>query len=153
MAAADAGCELAYSLPPGPAPDDPFEQPNGRALRTIMRPMWIPQNNHQGTANTDGQRDSSSPIDWGKLMIESLFSGGSEPGAAMNATEVTDAAKQIGRAYLDAHERAALITIELRERFAAATGADWLMAMAGTQAELERDATNMCFSVARELLG
>jgi hypothetical protein len=74
------------------------------------------------------------------------------PGAMVDADEVAQAAKQIGRAYIDAHERAALITIELRERLAAATNTDWVKSMATTQAALERDAVNTCFSLARGLL-
>jgi hypothetical protein len=77
---------------------------------------------------------------------------GTNAGAAIKADEVAQACRQIGLAYLDAHERAALITIDLRERLAAATDTDWVMSMARTQAGLERDAVNTCFSLARGLL-
>jgi hypothetical protein len=73
-------------------------------------------------------------------------------GAPIGADELAQAGKQIGRAYIDAHERAALIAIDLRERLAAATNADWIKSMASTQAALERDAVNTCFSLARGLL-
>jgi hypothetical protein len=92
----------------------------------------------------------STPVDWGKLLP-----GGDwreNAGAAIDADEVAQAGKQIGRAYLDAHERAALIAIEWRERLAAATNTDWVKSMASTQAALEREAVNTCFSIARGFL-
>jgi hypothetical protein len=89
---------------------------------------------------------ASTPVDWGKLLP------GGSAGAAIDADEVAQAGKQIGRAYLDAHERAALIAIEWRERLAAATNTDWVKSMASTQAALEREAVNTCFSMARGLL-
>jgi hypothetical protein len=73
-------------------------------------------------------------------------------GAAVNADEVAQAGKQIGRAFIDAHERAALITIELHERLAAAANTDWVKSLAETQAALEREAANAYFSLARGLL-
>jgi hypothetical protein len=96
----------------------------------------------------------------GGTAFESLFTGNNQAGdqwlknagAAMKANEVAQAGKQIGRAYIDAHERAALIAIELRECLAAATNADWVKSMATTQAALERDAANSYFSLARGLL-
>jgi hypothetical protein len=86
----------------------------------------------------------SIPVDRGALVTSG--------GAAVKADEVAQAGKQIGLAYIDAHERAAIITIELRERFAAATNTAWVKSMARTRAALERDAANACFSLARGLL-
>jgi adenylosuccinate synthase len=106
------------------------------------------------------ENHNGMPLDWGKLAFDSLFTGANQPGdqwlenarAAMKAEEVGQAGKQIGRAYVDAHERAAIIAIELRERLAGATNANWIKSMARTQAALERDAANSYFSMARGLL-
>jgi hypothetical protein len=84
----------------------------------------------------------ATPVDWGKL----------DPGTAIKADELARAGKEIGRAYIDAHERAALIAIELRERLYAATNTDWIKSMASAQAAVERDAVNTWFSLARGLL-
>jgi hypothetical protein len=73
-------------------------------------------------------------------------------GAAIKPGEVTQAGKQIGRACIDALERATLVAIDLRESLADATNTDWIKSMATTQAGLERDAANMCFAQARRLL-
>jgi hypothetical protein len=83
--------------------------------------------------------------DWGDHWLTNA-------GAAITADELAQAGKQIGRAYIDAHERAVLITIELRERLYAATNTDWVKSMASAQAAIERDAVNACFSLARGLL-
>jgi hypothetical protein len=91
-----------------------------------------------------------TPVDWSKLLPGDDW--GANAGAAMIADEVAEAGKQIGRAYVDAHERAVLIAIEMRERFAAATNTDWVKSIASTQAALEREAANTCFSLARDLL-
>jgi hypothetical protein len=95
-----------------------------------------------GIADFTDRASGSTPVDyWHK-----------NAGAAIEADEVAQAGKQIGRAYLDAHERAALVTIELRERFAAATSADWVKALAKTQAAFEREAASAYFSLVRGLL-
>ena len=107
-----------------------------------------------------GKAAGSTPMDWGKLVLGPMLTGKSGPGdhwgknaaAGIGADELVEAGKQIGRAYIDANERAVLFTIELRERLAAAANADWVTSMAKTQAELERDAATACFSLARELL-
>jgi hypothetical protein len=72
-------------------------------------------------------------------------------GAAINA-DVAQAGKQIGRAYIDALERATFLTIDLHERFADATNTDWVKSMARMRAAFERDAATACFSQARGLL-
>jgi hypothetical protein len=64
----------------------------------------------------------------------------------------TEAGKEIGRAYVDAHERATLVAIELREHLAAATTTSWIKSLARTQAAIEREAATACFSLARGLL-
>jgi hypothetical protein len=95
-----------------------------------------------GIADFTDRAAGSTPMDYWR----------NNGGAAIQADDVAQSGKQIGRAYLDAHERATLITIDLRERLAAATNADWVKSMARTQAALERDAVNTCFSLARGLL-
>lgn len=139
------------------------------------------ENNHRGVTANDSAVDhaveagkrlrdaagdfkdrgaGSTPVDWGKLMVESLLTGNNQPGgqwaknpaAAIQADELAEACMQIGHAYIDAQERATLITIELRERLAAATDTDWIKSMASTQAALERDAANAFFSLARGFL-
>jgi hypothetical protein len=101
-----------------------------------------------GIADLKDKTAGSAPVEWGKLVFGPLPTGN----ATIAANEVAQAGKQIGRAYLDAHERAALIAIELRERFAAATNNEWVKSMAGAQAGLERDVVSTCVSLARGLL-
>jgi hypothetical protein len=103
-----------------------------------------------GISDLKDRAAGSTPVDWGKLVPgDDWLMSASD---AMIADELAEAGKQIGRAYIDAHERVALITIELHERFAAATSTDWLKSMTSTQAALEREAATMCFSLARGLL-
>jgi hypothetical protein len=103
-----------------------------------------------GIADLKDRAAGSTPVDWGKLVLDDHRRKNAS--AAIKADEVAQAGKQIGLAYIDAHERAALVTIELRERLAAATNTDWIKSMARTQAELERDALKAFFSLARGLL-
>ena len=95
-----------------------------------------------GIADFTDRGAGSSPMDYWRTNA----------GAAIDADELAQAGKQIGRTYLDAHERAALITIELRERLAAATSTDWVKSLAQTQAAFEREAASAYFSVVRGLL-
>jgi hypothetical protein len=95
-----------------------------------------------GIADFTDRAAGSSPVDYWRTNA----------GAAIDADDLAQAGKQIGRTYLDAHERAALITIELRERLAAATSTDWVKSLAQTQAAFEREAASAYFSLVRGLL-
>jgi hypothetical protein len=103
-----------------------------------------------GFADIKDKVAGSNPADWGRSLLDSLLTGGNP--VAPGTLELTEAAKQIARAYIDAYERAALTTIDLRERLAAAAGAEWLQSLAGRRAQLEREAATACFALARGLL-
>jgi len=100
-----------------------------------------------GVGNLRGNAAGSNPAAWSRMLFEPLLAAKSPLGETW-----PQAGKQIGRAYIEVLERSTLATIEMRERIAATSNADWIRSMARTRSGLQRDAANSFFSVARGLL-
>jgi hypothetical protein len=100
-----------------------------------------------GAANLRGTGAGATPEAWSRLMFDSL--AGKNP----LGDKWPQASKQLGRAYIEVLERSTIATIEMRERLAAASNADWIRSMAQTRSRLERDAASSFFSAARGFLG
>jgi hypothetical protein len=100
------------------------------------------------------------PLDWRLLAAQPGLAGGSPLGEQwlkalgqpVNAGELAEPGKRVCLAYVDAYERTALKTIDLRERVAAVTNVDWMRSLASTSAGLARDVTKAYTSLARQFV-
>jgi hypothetical protein len=102
----------------------------------------------------------TTPMDWSQLVAQPGLPGNiplgeqwlnalGQPG---NANDLVEPGKRVCLACVDAYERAALRTIDLRERVAGVTNVDWIRSIAASRAALARDATKAYSSLARRFL-